>query len=63
MSISKDLVNDIKEKAIQDSNISDEIVEQNVITYFDSIDKKLVYKVETTYQDASNGVYCIETTY
>lgn len=54
---------ELKEQAIKDSNISDEVIEQNVITYFDSNHKQMVHRIETVYQDEVGGIYCVANTY
>ena len=50
---------ELKEQVIKDSNISDEVIEQNVITYFDSNHKQMVHRIETLYQYEADGVYCV----
>lgn len=63
MSNTNSLADELKEQAIKDNNISDEVIEQNIIIYFDSNNKQMVHKVETVYQDEVGGIYCVANTY
>ena len=63
MSNADSLTDELMEKAIVDNGILDEVIEQNVIIYFDSNHKQMVHRIETVYQDEAGGIYCVANTY
>ena len=63
MSNADSLTDELMEKAIDDNGILDEVIEQNVIIYFDSNHKQMVHRIERVYQDEAGGIYCVANTY